>query len=155
MGDAALEETNKRHRLSRLGEYHMDDVDKQILRFKLNYPKMRIAVLAKEVGLSTRQIRRRMEKPAFTKAVQEFNESALDQLKGVQAEAMRTIKTLLRSQNEHIRLAAAKTVLAGLLEHQGQGPEATITYKVRFGDGGAMFREVMNEAPSTIDLLKE
>lgn len=136
--------------------YHLDDVDHTLIRFLIRFPGSRASVLGKEVCLKPTAVRERVKKPAFQRALKEFSASALEQLRDVQAEAMRTIKTLLRSQNEHIRLAAAKTVLAGLLDNQASGPETTITYKVRFGDGGSMFREVMNGAePDTIDLLKD
>ena len=141
--------------------YVMDEVDKHIVRLLVRFPKISQAAVAKEIEMSTAQTRNRMNKPAVQEALAELARNAVDQIKDVQADAMRTLRDLLRSKNETIKLQAVKLALASVFDAQDSGNEMTVTYKVRFGEQGQMYREKLEgetsdpEYQDTLDIMKD
>jgi hypothetical protein len=76
---------------------------------------MTLAAASRRSGVSERSIRRRLGDPAFRQAVHEAQaalvQRAVSKLSGAATEAVVTIRRLLRSESESVRLASAKAIL--------------------------------------------
>jgi hypothetical protein len=74
---------------------------------------------AKAAGLSPRTVYRRLAEPGFrgrlANARDELASEALSELAGCASEAVTTLRQLLRANNEHVQLGAARTLLDQLL----------------------------------------
>ena len=74
---------------------------------------------AKAAGLSPRTVYRRLAEPGFrgrlATARDELASEALSELAGCASEAVATLRRLLRANNEHVQLGAARTLLDQLL----------------------------------------
>jgi hypothetical protein len=142
--------------------YALDAVDQKIIKLLIRFPKITQYAVAKEIDMSMGQTRKRINKPAVQEALTELAKNAMDQIKDVQADAMRTLRDLLRSKNETIKLQAVKLALASVFDAQDSGNEMTVTYRVRFGEQGQMYREKLEgdttsdpEYPNTLDIMKD
>lgn len=141
--------------------YALDGVDQKIIRLLIRFPKITQHAVSKEINLSMAATRKRINKPAVQEALADLAKNAMDQIKDVQADAMRTLRDLLRSKNETIKLQAVKLALASVFDAQDNGNEMTVTYKVRFGEQGQMYREKLEgdgadpEYPNTLDIMND
>lgn len=87
-----------------------------------------IAQIAKETGIGKRSIFRWKRDPGFTSRVAEMRRemvaAGIGALVDCLNEAVTTVRALLASENETVRLSAAKTVLHLLKSHENEGFEA-------------------------------
>ena len=73
------------------------------------------AVLASETGLSERTIRRRRRDPEVLAARAVLADRVIDQLAASATKAVTTLDRLLDCQNPSVAVAAARTILQGLM----------------------------------------
>ncbi len=78
---------------------------------------------ARSAGISPRTAYRRLADPAFSARVDELREEAVRQalgrLSALGTQAAGVLQGLLHSEDERVRLAAVRTVLAGVLKASG------------------------------------
>lgn len=93
--------------------YHLDDIDKKILKFKIRYKDITLGDLGQEVGISVSAVSERIGKPAFQIAWEEYN-IPLDKLvKSSATKALRVLNAIMddRTLDADVRIRACKTVL--------------------------------------------
>lgn len=93
--------------------YHLDDVDKKILKLKVRYKDINETQIAEECKLSPANVSERMGKPAFKVAWDEYN-IPLDRLvKNSATKALRVLNAIMddKSLDADVRIRACKTVL--------------------------------------------
>lgn len=92
-----------------------DDLDKELLRLKLEQPGRSNVELAALTKRAWRTIIRRTSRPEFQAALQEYQKKAVDLVMGAKTKAVRKIISLLNSKDENIALKAAIAIAADML----------------------------------------
>jgi hypothetical protein len=85
----------------------LDDLDKELLRLKLEQPGRSNVDLATLTKHSWRTTIRRTSRPEFQAALKEYQKEAIDIVVSAKKEALRTIVRLMRSKDERVALKAA------------------------------------------------
>ena len=83
---------------------------------------LRVTDAATEAGVSPRTAQRRLQEPKFASRVQDARESLVIEVRGAvlgaTLEAVNTLRKLLRSKKESVRLGAARALLQGFVRFQ-------------------------------------
>jgi len=93
----------------------IDSIDKEIIRLKIENPKIGESELGKRFGISRQAIGRRLRKEKVKKALDQLQKNALDTLLDAQSEAARRMIAHMRSQDPDLSLKACKEILVGVL----------------------------------------
>lgn len=90
---------------------------------------------ARAAGISERTAYRRLEDPKFRAQLERsrraLRESVLARLSDAGLDAISTLVDLLESEDENVRLKAAKTILEALSKTNDQGPKTKIVLRTR------------------------
>lgn len=105
-------------------ELKLDPVDMQIVRLKVEYPRIEVREIAKKIGYSVTQTSRRFNSERVRRALAELAREPLEILKGELRTAANVIAKSLRSSDENLRYRVARDLLLseGILKHY-VGPE--------------------------------
>jgi hypothetical protein len=90
---------------------------------------------ARSAGISERTAYRRLEDPEFRAKLEQsrkaLRESILARLSDAGLDAISTLVDLLDSDDDNVRLKAAKTLLESLSKLNGQGPKTKLVIRAR------------------------
>lgn len=134
-------------------KYNFDEVDKVLFSILTRHPAASVLELAALVNMSRGAVRVRIKRPAFTKAMEEFNGTLEDHLKRVKLSAARRLAELVRSKDEKIALEACKFILATAIDPDtgrarggtlpagtSAGQARAIVFQTFIGDNGGLLR---------------
>lgn len=93
----------------------IDDIDKELIRLKIENPSITKTALSEKLGVCRENIINRLDKDSVKKAIIELQKGALDILLEGQTKAARKLIKLLDSSDERIVLKAASEILKGVL----------------------------------------
>ena len=94
-----------------LDDFELNETDKQVFKFQLQYPEVTQRQLCKLVGINETQLSRVVNKPAYKKAKAEFDKSWIEILLEGKHKAARKILQLVDNGNPRIALDASKSIL--------------------------------------------
>ncbi len=94
---------------------------------------------ARSAGISERTAYRRLEDPKFRaqldRSRKALRESILARLSDAGLDAISALVDLLESEDDNVRLKAAKTLLEALSKLNGQGPKTKVVLRARMEQG--------------------
>lgn len=93
----------------------LDEVDREIVRVKLEKPNITNIDLAEMLGMHRQTLAKRLKKEKLQRQIIEAQKSALQILLEAQSEAARRLKMLMRDDNKDVSMKACKEVLKGVL----------------------------------------
>jgi DNA-binding Lrp family transcriptional regulator len=95
----------------------LDDLDKALIRVKLEKPAISNVELAEMYEVSAHKIGRRLKKEKLVKFLNEMQKEAIDILVGLQAQSARYLGKVVQDDNEITvnRIRAAREILKGVL----------------------------------------
>lgn len=93
----------------------IDSTDKEIIRLRIENPKITLTELGKRFNLARHTIAKRLQKEKVKKALDQLQKNALDTLLDAQSEAARRMITHMRSNDPDLSLKACKEILTGVL----------------------------------------
>jgi len=94
-----------------LDDFELNETDKQVFKFQLQYPEVTQRQLCKLVGINETQLSRVVNKPAYKKAKAEFDKNWIEILLEGKHKAARKILQLVDNTNPRIALDASKSIL--------------------------------------------
>lgn len=137
-------------------KYSLDDLDKRIIELRTKYPQLQQKEMAETLSISLAHLNSRMLKPAFQRAMQEYNKDLFSLVGELQVQAVRRLKQLVNDPDKDIAIAAIKIAMAPMTNQHtvninNQGDRV---YEVRFGDNGQLVKGFKNtkEMLETIDV---
>jgi histone H3/H4 len=140
--------------ITRLGDdYKIDNLDRAILSLMAQYPSITQEEIAKACGMNRSAIAKRVNKPAFKTAMNEFNKGILQVLIEAQSDAIKQMRKLVNATDidNDTRIAAARVILSPLNRmEQNTPPPMNIIYTVQFGEGGQLVRTAKPLDPSRV-----
>ena len=97
-------------------EYHiLDEVDKELLRLKLEKPTISYSVLAEKIGMSLQHVFKRCKDETFQKALAEYQKHAIDIVRDAKQKAARKLVKLVDSSDERVSLQTCLALCADVL----------------------------------------
>lgn len=93
-------------------KFNLDAVDAKILELKLSFVAIKNTEIAAELGISRESVSKRVNKPAFKKALAEYTAAPLEQLQKAQSKALRAlVKLATNASNESVRARAGIAIV--------------------------------------------
>jgi predicted HTH transcriptional regulator len=93
----------------------LDDMDKEIIRLKVQNPKITDTELGKRFKVTRHTVAKHLKKEKVKFALNQLQQSALDVLLNAQSEAARRMIKHMRDTDPDISLKACKEILTGVL----------------------------------------
>ncbi len=124
-------------------KYQLDNIDQLLLKHLARFPDTTTSELARLVGYSPTGTQKRLQKPAFKKALAELQEATDSALERIARRAINKLETLLDSDEQKVTLKACEITLAHYfnLKRLTKGvPLADITFTTQIGDDGTILR---------------
>lgn len=132
-------------------KFNFDDVDKILFATLSRYPETTKTDLADLVGLSRSAVAKRLDKPAFRRAMEEFLGTLEEHICRVQLAAIRRLGALVQSKDEKVALDACRFALTRVLGAEGGGsklPEGitpagarAVIFRTIIGETGGLLRQ--------------
>lgn len=141
-------------------KYHLDDIDRVLLNQLREFPRTGLKELGEMVGFSAAGVKRRLDRPAFSKALERMSEETLSILVRAQRQAVLRMQQLIASKDEKIALEAAKSVLAPMLNKAEISLKQVeeVIHQVQLGEKGEIITNTIEveatKPKSTMDLLQ-
>lgn len=93
----------------------IDAIDREIIKLRIENPKITTIELGKRFNLARHTISKRLQKEKVRRALDQLQKNALDTLLDAQSEAARRLIGHMRSQDPDLSLKACKEILVGVL----------------------------------------
>ena len=92
-----------------------DDIDKEILRLKLEKPTITLSDLSQRIGMSVNSIFKRTKDETFLKVMEDYQRTALQIVADAKERAARKLVKLLDSTDDRVAFQAAIALCADIL----------------------------------------
>jgi hypothetical protein len=126
------------------GLLDLDDTDRIILQYILEYPGIKMAKIARILGTRENFIRHRVKKPAFRFALQKIQSTTEDLMVTAAKKAAIKLMELIEHPNPMISLGAVKIALARFVNKtQEPTEEEIIKYKTTIESDGSLLQNVI------------
>ena len=89
----------------------LNETDKQVFLLCTQHPELTQIEIAKILKLHVPYISTIKQKPAFQRAMNEFNQNWIDRIIGMRYDAVNKLKDLLNSENPSIAIRAVENIL--------------------------------------------
>ncbi|WP_276979146.1 hypothetical protein [Flavobacterium filum] len=126
-----MAKNNKKLQDFSLDDFELNETDKQVFKFQLQYPEISQRQLCKLIGVNETQLSRIVNKPAYKKAKAEFDKNWIDILLEGKHKAARKILQLVDNGNPRIALDASKSILQ-LDDIKRDGDKADAVLRVEY-----------------------
>jgi hypothetical protein len=138
-------------------KFSLDDLDKRIIDLKTKYPQLQHKELAETLSIDLNYLTTRMLRPAFQRAMQEYNKDLFSLVGELQIQAVRRLKQLVNDPDKDIAIAAIKIAMAPMTNQHTlniNNSQNDKVYEVRFGDSGQLIKgfKSTKELIDTIDV---
>lgn len=94
-----------------LERYELTNTDKEVFKWKVQFPKMDSKEVGEIVGIHANTVRSIWIKPAFVQALDEYHMLDLDRIGHMRQDATRTYHNLLKTGSESTKEKVARTIL--------------------------------------------
>lgn len=135
-------------------DWTLDEIDKKIIQLSIKFPGIGNSEMlrALDAKIDLRELKARLNKPAFKKALSEQLMRIPDLTEKAQELALRRIIQIIQGSNDKMALEAAKVVLFPLFASNRLGGDLAriegtekIVFQTRIGDGGEVVRDMIVE----------
>ncbi len=99
----------------RLKNRKLDEIDKELIRLKLEQPGIRYSELAERVQLSMRQVWKRVNSDQFQKALHEYQKEAIDIIRDAKKRAARRLLKLVDNKDAEVARKVCVDLCADIL----------------------------------------
>lgn len=143
----------KQHRKpEKIGQWELDEVDREILKVMVDYPDISASDVAEAVNITPYQLKARQDRPSFRRAHEDLTATAEAYMKHVQASAVRKLHALVRDNDKKIALQAIKIALQPMLNKQeiNINQRREIVFRTKIGESGQLLQEVIEVEVSDI-----
>jgi hypothetical protein len=127
----------------------LDEVDKELLRLKLEKASITYIEMAEAVGLTTRQICKRTLNPTFQKTLAEYQKRAIDIIVEAKERAARKLIKLIDSENDTVASKVCIALLAAEL------PAQRVKHEGEVGIGGIQITIVKTGQEVPLGIYRE
>jgi hypothetical protein len=128
--------------------FELDDIDQKILKLKVQYPDMKKKDIADYLKMHPTTIGIRMKKPAYLKALSEFNKTTGEWILDLGRHMFRRLKTLINDPDKSVALQALKIAAPLVMNHDHSGSvvrEERITFRTTVQADGSLLQEAIKE----------
>lgn len=149
------------------GIYSLDEIDKKLLRLKIKYSQISYKDMSDAVGITMPAVQKRIEKPAFKHALEEYNRPRGKLFEDIDRAALKALEGLLSDSDKLIRLKAIEIYMrhiAGpqMVVNNNVQTQVTKVYKTTVQPDGTLLQQVLDlelgqnpEEPFTLNVPKE
>lgn len=150
-----VEEVNKRY-YKIIEKYELNSIDQQILKMEVQYPNIKQKDIAAAVKLTPAAVSQRRKKPAYRKALAEFNRTTGEWILDLGRHMFRRLRTLINDKDKDVALQAIK-ITAQLIMQQEQSQsvgavirEERITFRTTVQADGSLLQEAIKEEMANV-----
>jgi len=130
-------------------KYELDYLDKRIMAFTTKFPTITQLEMAKKFKVSTAEIRARLNKPSFLRALDEYSMTTDELIIKGQQQAVKVLINMLGDTNKSFRLKAAQLLLTPKLTPkagQNVNNNNAVVFQTKIGSDGTLRQQI---GPST------
>lgn len=125
--------------------YETNDLDEDVISFILDFPELDLQDIAGALGKDYEEILESYKKPIVQKRLRDMRQRAADMLEYAQAEALRALRRVLRSDNDRAVIEASKIILSLDSISSIEDPNTmTTTYEAIVQTDGRLIQRICN-----------
>jgi hypothetical protein len=130
-----------------VNRWELDNLDRQILKHLAAYPTTKLKDLGKIIGFSASQVKRRIGRPAFQRALDEINATTEKHLQEAARRAAIKLKKWVDSDDPEIAEPYIKMALSPYLNRSTVDlrVEPVVRYKTMITNEGHLIQEIVKE----------
>jgi len=89
----------------------LNETDRKVFLLLTQHPELTQIQISKILNLNSAHVNTIKQKPAFQRAMKEFNQNWIDRIIGMRYDAVNKLKDLLNSENPSIAIRAVENIL--------------------------------------------